>query len=124
MALFWDTMYFLIGHFSGGMLLIFLIIFAFFYTANLKPCGIPPSPPWTLPFVGDLPLLITGDILKTFRKLRNRHGDIFSFYMGRKLTIVINSYKLIYEAGVTKGAFFPVDPKTFSLMPALRVDGV
>ena len=113
MALFWDTTYFLIGHFSGGMLLTFLIIFTVFVIASRKPRGIPPSPSWTLPFVGDLPLLITGDILKTFRKLRSRHGDIFSFYMGRKLTIVINSYKLIYGAGVTKGAIFSGRPQNF-----------
>ena len=102
-----------IGLFSGGIVLTFIIVFIFSFVASRKPHGLPPGSPWTLPFVGDLPLFITGDILTKFRKLRNRHGDVFSFYMGGKLTIVINSYKLIHHAGVQKGAFFTGRPKNF-----------
>lgn len=65
-----------------------------------------PGSALTLPVFGDLPLLIGGDLLKTFRKLRQKHGDIFSFYLGQDLTIVINGYHLVQKAAVRNGHIF------------------
>ena len=100
----------LIGDENVSSLFIFIVFLLLAYICTRKPAGIPPGSRFTLPFVGDFPLLIGGDILETFRKLRQKHGDIFSLYLGKDLTIVINSYKLIHEAAVTKGDVFSGRP--------------
>ena len=94
-----------------GTALVFVVVFLSVYLINRKPKGIPPGSPLTLPFIGDLPLLIGGDILNTFAKLRKRYGDIFSFYIGRKLFIVINGYKLIHKSAVKRGWTFSGRPR-------------
>ena len=75
-------------HENLSSLLIFIVVLHLVYIGTRKPSGIPPGPSCTLPFVGDFPLLIGGDILGTFQKLRQKHGDIFSLYLGKDLTIV------------------------------------
>ena len=49
-----------------GTALVFVAIFLSLYLLTRKPKGIPPGSPLTLPFIGDLPLLIGGDIFKSF----------------------------------------------------------
>lgn len=101
------------GYYNLTSVLIFIVVLLLTHLLTRKPKGIPPGPPITLPLLGDLPLLFQGDIMKVFGKLRKHYGDIFSFYMGRELIIVINSYKLIQKAGVQKGNVFTDRPKTF-----------
>ena len=113
MAFLSDIQSFLATNLSAGAVLTFVVVFIFCYMVTRKPYGIPPGSALILPFLGDLPLLITGDILKTFRRLRTKHGDIFSFYMGRKLIIVINSFELIQKAAVRKGGLFSGRPRNF-----------
>lgn len=91
--------------------LVFAAVFLLVYLWSRKPSGIPPGPALTLPFIGDLPHLIGGDTLGAFRKLRKKHGDIFSFYLGKDLNIVINGYSLIQRAAVTKGGVFSGRPE-------------
>ena len=104
----------LIEYENLSCLLIFIVVLLFVYICTRKPDGIPPGPSYTFPMVGDFPLLIGGDILGTFRKLRKKHGDIFSLYFGKDLTIVINSYKLLHEAAVRKGDVFSGRPSFFA----------
>ena len=94
-----------------GTMLVFVVIFLSVYFFTRKPNGISPGSPLTLPFIGDLPLLVAGDILKTFQTLRERYGDIFSFYMGRKLFNVINGYELIHKSAVKRGWTFSGRPR-------------
>ena len=89
-----------------------MLLLSYIYTR--KPVGIPPGPRYTLPFVGDLPLLMGGDVLGIFRKLRQEHGDVFSLYFGKELTTVLNSYKVIHEAKVVNGKVFSGRPSSFS----------
>ena len=104
----------IIGAFIGNAnvvgLLIFIVVLLLSYHCLRKPRGIPPGPRYTLPFIGDLPHLIRGDVIGTFRKLRQKHGDIFSFYMGKELTIVLNGYNVIHEAAVVNGNVFSGRP--------------
>ena len=93
--------------------LIFVLVFLLVYMSTRKPVGIPPGSPLTAPVVGDLPLLVTGDILETFRRLRKRYGNIFSFYMGRELVIVLNGYNIIHKAAVRKGQTFSGRPQNY-----------
>ena len=89
------------------------------YLSMRKPRGIPPGPATTLPIIGDLPLLIDGDVLNTFRKLRQKHGDIFSFYFGKDLAIVINGYDKIQQAAMKNGDLFSGRPRNlFSTIAA------
>ena len=90
--------------------LILISVFLFVYLCTRKPPGIPPGPAYTLPVVGDIPLLIGGDVIKIFRNLRKTHGDIFSFYFGNDLTIVLNGYDCIQKAAVKKGGLFSGRP--------------
>lgn len=92
-------------------ILIFVSVLVLTHYFFKKPAGIPPGWAFTFPLVGDLPLLIGGDILSTFGKLRRHHGDIFSFYLGRDLTIVINGFQLIQKAAVKQGHLFSGRPK-------------
>ena len=69
--------------------------------------------PFTLPINGDLPLVAVagGDLLVTFRKLRRQHGDIFSFYIGKDLTVVVNGFELVHKAAVRHGWKFSGRPE-------------
>ena len=91
--------------------LLFIAVFLLIHLVTRKPAGIPPGSAFTLPVTGDLPLLIGGGILRTFRKLRQKHGDIFSFYIGKELTVVINGFNLIQKAAVKNGHIFSGRPQ-------------
>ena len=96
----------LVGNENVACLFIFAAVLLLSYILTRKPGGIPPGPRFTLPFVGDLPFLIGGDITGAYRKLREKHGDIFSLYFGRELTIVLNGYTVIHEAAVVNANIF------------------
>ena len=104
---------FLIININVSSLLVLISVFLLVYLSNRKPKGIPPGPVYTLPVVGDITLLIGGDVLKLFEKLRQRHGNIFSFYFGKNLTIVINGYDCIQKAAVKRGDLFSGRPTIF-----------
>ncbi|XP_076466491.1 cytochrome P450 2B4-like [Babylonia areolata] len=74
---------------------------------------LPPSPGTALPLLGHLHLLKKGDPRETFRDLREKLGDIFSFYAGSRLIVVLNGYDVIREALVKKAAVFSHRPHTF-----------
>ena len=85
-----------VGHYLKGVLS-FVVILLFVCELLKKPRGIPPGSPFTLPFLGDLHLLILykGNILMVFERLREKHVNIFSVYMGRELMIILNGYGAI-----------------------------
>ena len=105
--------YELIGYENVVCLLIFVTVLLLSYFYTRKPEGIPPGPKYTLPFIGDLPVLLGKDFLAVFRKLRREHGNIFSLYIGKDLTIVLNGYETIHEAAVVKGNLFTGRPSVF-----------
>ena len=74
---------------------IFFAAFILAYSSSRKLNGIPPGPSLTLPIVGDIPILLRGNVLQTFRNLRKAYGDIFSFYLGNELIIVFNGHQTI-----------------------------
>ena len=90
---------------------VFIVVFLSLYLLLKKPTGIPPGPMFTLPIIGDLMLLFGRDIRKVFKDLRQKHGPVFSFYLGKELTIVINGYDLIHKALVNKANIFSDRPK-------------
>ena len=100
----------LVGYENAVCLLIFVAVLLLSYFYTRKPEGIPPGTKYILPFIGDLPVLIGGDYLSALRKLRQRHGNIFSLYIGKDLNIVLNGYETIHEAAVVKGNLFTGRP--------------
>ncbi|KAL3887168.1 hypothetical protein ACJMK2_027118 [Sinanodonta woodiana] len=92
--------------------ILFLVLLMVYYVTKL-PTDIPPFPKPVLPIFGNLLSLVNKDVLEYFRKLRNEYGDIYSFYMGSKLMIVINGYSAIKEALVQNGRFFSDRPINF-----------
>ena len=85
--------------------LIFFLVFMLTYICFRKPAGIPPGPVLTVPVLGDLPQFAAtkGDVIGTLRKLRKKHGNIYSFYMGRQLAVIVNGYKMIHTVAARKG---------------------
>ena len=90
--------------------LIFIAVFLFLYLSTRKPKGIPPGPSFTLPIIGDLLLFFGVNIRNTFSQLQQKHGNVFSFYLGKDLTVVINGYDLIHKAAVKNGNVFSDRP--------------
>ena len=92
-------------------IVVILAILTFYMYATRKSKQIPPGPKIWLPQLGNIPNLIGKDVLKVFRTLHKQHGDVFSFYMGRQLVVVLNGYDTIKEALVKHGKWFNGRPK-------------
>ena len=76
---------------------------------------VPPGPP-ILPIVGSLFSVICKDPLEKFTHLRRKYGDIYAFFVGRELTVVVNGYDIISDVLVKQGALFSRRP----MMPFAR----
>lgn len=75
---------------------------------------LPPSPGTALPLLGHLHLMKKGqDPRVMFKGLREKLGDIFSFYAGSRLVVVLNGYDVIHEALVKNAAVFSHRAHTF-----------
>lgn len=88
----------------------------FHWTTRRKsdPIGpLPPSPWPALPVVGHLLALRGGDPRQVFARMRAKYGDIFCFYAGSRLIVVLNGYDVIKEALVKKAALFSHRAETF-----------
>ncbi|KAK3578377.1 hypothetical protein CHS0354_025471 [Potamilus streckersoni] len=93
--------------------LVFILVFMLVYHGTRVPSYIPPYPKPVLPMFGNLLYLANRDILLCFRKLRAQYGNIFSFYMGSQLVVVLNGYITIKEALVKYGRVFSDRPINF-----------
>ena len=94
---------------------IFFLVFMLMFIGLRKPAGIPPGPLFTIPVLGDLPQITAakGDVVGMLRKLRKKHGKIYSFYMGRQLAIIVNGYSMIHKVSVERGVQFCGRPQTY-----------
>jgi len=75
--------------------LVILIIYCI--KASIRPRDFPPGPP-CIAFLGSLPYLDVRNLTKSFIKLKEKHGEIFSVFIGNKPVVVLNSWKVIKEA--------------------------
>ncbi|KFM75554.1 Cytochrome P450 18a1, partial [Stegodyphus mimosarum] len=67
-----------------------------YWWCSRRSYKLPPGP-IGLPLVGYLPFL-DKESFKSFKKLAEKYGNIFSLYLGRNLTVVLSDYKLIKDA--------------------------
>ena len=91
--------------------IVLILTFMIYLYAMRKPQSLPPGPTVFLPVIGNIPDLMGKDVIQVFRKLREKHGDVFSVYMGNQLIIVLNGYAAIKEALVKHGKWFNGRPK-------------
>ncbi|KAL3887163.1 hypothetical protein ACJMK2_027113 [Sinanodonta woodiana] len=103
---------------------VFFLVFLMVYYITKLPTDIPPFPKPVLPIFGNLLSLVNKDVLEYFRKLRNEYGDMYSFYMGSQLMIVINGYSAIKEALIQNGRFFSDRPKNFQTETLAENSGI
>ncbi|KAK7465115.1 hypothetical protein BaRGS_00037694 [Batillaria attramentaria] len=101
---------------TGMVLLLSLLLWLY----PRRSSRLPPGPGFALPLLGHLHLM-GKDPRATFRKWRRQNGDIFSLYMGRQLTVVLNGHKIIKEALVKRGTPFQIDPILVSSLIPCRV---
>ena len=69
----------------------------FFFQASIRPRNFPPGPP-CLAFLGSLPYLDVRNLSKSFIKLTEKHGDIYSVFIGTTPVVVLNSWEVIKDA--------------------------
>jgi len=98
------------------------LLTAYFAWSQLKrPAGIPPGPRG-VPILGYLPFII-GNQSILYQNVAKKYGQVFSFYVGNNLAIVLNDYTNIRKAFVDNGDVFsgrPVMMREIPDMPAAK----
>ena len=102
---------------------VFATTFLLIYYNTRRRSGVPPGPP-LVPVVGNLFSLAGGDVLKTIVQMRQKHGDVFSLYIGTELTVFLNGHDVIYDALVKKGSMFVLRPYSSFHKLVIRNPGV
>lgn len=74
-----------------------LALFLWIHRVNLKDRKLPPGPVG-LPILGYLPFLDVFHLGKSFKKVGEKFGDVFSLKVGTELAVVLNSYDAIKNA--------------------------
>jgi len=82
-----------------------------------------PPGPMSLPLVGNLFLIKKGDILKTFRDLRSKYGDVYSFKLGYHKAVVVNGYEAMKEILAKKGDDTSERPDSFLIKFLFQGEG-
>ncbi|KAF6726397.1 Cytochrome P450 2J2 [Oryzias melastigma] len=85
-------------------LLLFISVFIITadYIKNRRPVGFPPGPA-ALPIVGNIFTVDLNRPHESFIKLAAEYGDLYSLRFGQQWIVVLNGYKALKEALVTKG---------------------
>ncbi|XP_035982356.1 cytochrome P450 2K1 isoform X3 [Fundulus heteroclitus] len=88
-----------------------------------RPKNFPPGPP-CLPVLGTLLHLNLENPLKDFERLRESYGNVYSLFMGSKPAVVINGFKAMKEAIVTKSTDFAGRPQDLFINDLMQTKGV
>ncbi len=83
-----------------------IVMLTLLFRAMIGPRNLPPGPKG-LPFIGAmLQFRDPKNLHKDFMSLSKRYGEVFSYYKGRQLFVVLNSYSSIREVLQTRGGDF------------------
>ncbi|XP_071114114.1 cytochrome P450 2B4-like [Haliotis cracherodii] len=99
-------------HWASTAALILLAVVLLTSSRHASP--LPPGPA-PIPFLGTISLLGGGDKRRVFKEMRERYGDVFSFYIGSRLIVVINGFDALKEAFVKRGDVFSDRPHVFTV---------
>ena len=83
-----------------------------YWLSTRRPAGLPPGPGPALPLLGHL-LLLERDTRAQFRQWRRQYGDVFSYYVGSQLVVVLNGLDVMQEAFVKMADTFSHRPHAF-----------
>ena len=107
-------------------LLVFVLVACITYLIWIRRDKRVPPGPTALPIVGNLFSLASADPFESFARLREKYGDIYSVYIGRELTVVLNGYDTIYDALVRRGSTFsrrPMNPFSVAVLEETGIVG-
>ncbi|KAM4641736.1 cytochrome P450 2C11-like [Discoglossus pictus] len=95
--------------YSATLLLVLICVSYIFltYMRMFKERAKLPPGPFPLPFIGNLLQIDTNDISKSFMELKEKYGNIYTFYLGPNPGVVICGYDAMKEALIN-------EPDTFS----------
>ncbi|PVD29098.1 hypothetical protein C0Q70_11695 [Pomacea canaliculata] len=103
------------------LLLVVVAVVSLWWLSTRRPSGVPPGPGFTLPVLGHLHLL-RSDPRQTFAAWRRQYGDVFSLYMGSRLVVVLNGYKVIKDSLVKHADAFSDRPH-FPVLDSIKSKG-
>ncbi|GER30931.1 cytochrome P450 [Striga asiatica] len=95
---------------SLGLFIILLISLKLSFSQKGKNHKLPPSPARALPILGHLHLLKT-PIHRTYHRLAQKAGPIFSLRLGRRLAVVVSSSDLVEECFTRNDVVFANRPR-------------
>ncbi|XP_069129053.1 cytochrome P450 2B4-like [Argopecten irradians] len=118
---------FITGLFTGssGLVWTLLAVLVVFYLWNrhqrLK--SLPPGPT-PLPLLGNLLDLASSDQLETFRKLREKYGDLVTLHVGSFTMVVVSGYDTLRELFVKRGDVTSIRPDIFTFTDITHRHGI
>lgn len=100
-------MHFILNVFWNSVFLIafLVVIITLFLFQSRRPHGSPPGP-IMLPLLGNLPILLQGNLIEISEKLKATYGSIFSLSLGGKWVVFINGNEYLREVFVKNADFF------------------
>ncbi|PVD29092.1 hypothetical protein C0Q70_11689 [Pomacea canaliculata] len=95
---------------NTGLALGVAVVSLLWWFSVRRPARAPPGPWLAVPLLGHLLLLMKKDTLEQFAAWRRQYGDVFSLYLGSRLVVVLNGYKVLKEALVNNADVFSDRP--------------
>ncbi|XP_046705610.1 cytochrome P450 2D14-like isoform X2 [Silurus meridionalis] len=108
----------------GSLILLGFFFYLIFHLFRIqRPKNFPPGPQ-PLPIFGSLLDINIKNPLKDFKMLAERYGNVYGLYLGRNPAVVLNGFKVIKEALVTKSADFSGRPQNILVSHMTEGKGV
>ncbi|OWF51175.1 cytochrome P450 2H2-like [Mizuhopecten yessoensis] len=111
---------------SSGLVwtLLVLVVAYYLWNRHQRLKSLPPGPT-PLPLLGNiLNLAGSSDPLQTFRKLREKYGDLVTLHVGSYTIVVVSGYDTLRELFVKRGDVTSDRPNTFAFREITKGEGI